>query len=287
MIQLNRFAGFGHLNYPDHKTLCTIILPMTATAQTNHLVEQESTSTPLATKNQGKEKNKNTPSQPATKVHKKEETQKDYQADFSTRIVNFHNSRCMKMWSIVMISLGYLPFSDLRDSLKEDSKKFKNDYKRRIRYLKGMLTPSPKNGLALLLSRHPATAIDAKAEDHYLDVLSAFSVLRQKYPDQLPIEVEALEASVVNIPLPPGSFDEAIEDETAKRDISNRITAGLNANMQKLLAELIQEKYGTLMAKTRDGIAAAMATDMKRSGLTRNVIQKQLDLILRGYEGDS
>ncbi|RST54055.1 hypothetical protein [Variovorax sp. DXTD-1] len=223
--------------------------------------------------------------QSASKADAKEAAQKKMRDDFSLRLVNFHGLRCMKMWVIVMISLGRLPFSDLRDSLKENDKKFNNDYKRRIRFLKGRLTTHPETGLALSLPYYPGTDADTLLDNRYLDVVSAFEVLREKYKEDIPEEVHELEKSVKHIPLPSSAHDEIPENKKAKRDQAKTIAALMNQNMQTLFVQLVVDKYGTLTAKTMGGIADVMAKDLKVTGLKLDAIKTQLRLALSGdYE---
>lgn len=222
------------------------------------------------------------PNQSTSKANAKEMARKKMHDNFSLRLVNFHGLRCMKLWAIVMISLGYLPFSDLRESLKENSKKFNNNYKHRIRFLKGRLTTYPETGLALSLPYYPGTDTDTPLDNQYFDVVSTFEVLREKYKEDIPNEVRDLEKSVKHIPIPSSAHDEIPENKKAKRDQAKTIAARMSQNMQTLFVQLVVDRYGTLTAKTMSGIADVMAKDLKVTGLKLDAIKTQLRLALSG-----
>lgn len=249
-----------------------------------NLIDQKKVSTPKSIDKRGKanKEEKASPDQSASKINTKEMARKKMSDDFGLRIANFHGVRCMKMWAIVMISLGRLPFSDLRDSLKENDRKFNNNYKRRIRFLQGRLTRYPETGLALLLPYYPGTDSSTPLNNQYLDIVSAFEVLRDKYKEDIPEEVRDLERSVKHIPIPSSAHDEIPENKKAKRDQTKTIAALMSKNMQTLFIQLVVDRYGTLTAQTRDGIADLMAKDLKVTGLKLDAIKTQLRLALSG-----
>lgn len=215
---------------------------------------------------------------------RKDDLQKKLREDFTNRIASFHDARCMKMWEIVMISMGVLPFSNLLGSLKRDNKSFKKEYNRRIRFLKRRLSPYPEKGLALVLPYYPGTETDAPLNQQYLDVVSAFEVLREKYETEIPAEVRDLEKSALRIPFPTSAHDDIPENKKLKREQAKTIAALLNKNMQTLFIELVQKEYGTLTAATLPDTAKAMEKDLKRAGMKAPAIESQLKLALSGKE---
>lgn len=189
----------------------------------------------------------------------------------------------MKLWMIVMVSLGHLPYSNRRVKLRNNNKNFGNNYKKRIRFLKGRTTTSPKENLALCLLRHPAKEDDSKSNQYY-DVVSTLNVLRSN-GYEIPPDVELMVDHWAKIPLPPGSYDVVPEDERQKRDISARVITGMNKNLQILLVELIRLHYKRpLTAQTKGDVFQLLAKDLEKSDLGRDAIKTQLELVLGTYE---
>ncbi|PSL84646.1 hypothetical protein C7T35_10095 [Variovorax sp. WS11] len=196
----------------------------------------------------------------------------------------------MKIWLIIMISLHVRPITSVHENLWGKSGKFRNLFRERLRYIKANLTTNREAGLILYFPNHPGGELAEDLEDQYVDVNSAFSVLRRKYSD-LPLEVSGLEASTANLPISTswyaegaGPVDQLIPFPALKRDQTKSIVGRMNNNLQTLVLRFIEREYGALTPDSLDEIRHELLDDLKVPGLGADAIRTQLQLLLSHRE---
>lgn len=204
--------------------------------------------------------------------------------NFKTALFKFRGMRALRVWEALALSLGQAPYRNKLKKRKTGDGAFLRAYRERLRFLTSRLADHPQAGLALHLTNHPKNDVDDDLDTQMVDAVSALILLRGRY-GYFPPELDDFEASIHKEHL----FTEwhalpTEEYERVKRDQAKRITAGLNKNMQLLLIQVVNSKYGTLTDRNLDGIAKLIEADIKSANsLGFEGIQTQLRTAISGY----
>lgn len=121
---------------------------------------------------------------------------------FALKASEFHGHRAIKVWMVVMLSMGYRPTSGVREEILQE-KRLKNEFHQRIRFIRANLTaernlPAPS---VLYFNTHPSSALLPDTQDKYVDVVSALQALRRQF-GPLPQPVDELELAAAGLPIP-------------------------------------------------------------------------------------
>lgn len=213
------------------------------------------------------------------------ELQNSDDTNFSEKLVKLHGIRALRIWEVLAISLGQSQYRNRLETRRTQDRAFSRAYRDRLRLLTSKLSESPHDGLVLHLVNHPKNEDATELDQHLVDAVSAFGVLRRNF-SYFPKELTGFEASIQDEPVPQIWYTDGSdalnspekESKTIKRDQTKTIAALMNRNMQTLFVQLVKDRYGTLNTETMGDIASQMEKDLKATGLKVGAITKQLQL---------
>ncbi len=205
------------------------------------------------------------------------------------------HQRVMAVWHVAAMSLGVEP-TLASIALAKVDKTFSASFEERKRVLGRKFSTEPETGHVTYFPRHEYNDTKTGASNRMVDVVSCIKILKPIYPDLLPPEFLALEATLEKVALPkqhspvsglvvmPGAVMAPALEEKPKKPPTTRSAYIEHKNLHVLLYAMACRGYGyreNISGTEKVAVSKAIAADVPellrgRYGLGHGTVLKIL-----------
>jgi hypothetical protein len=193
------------------------------------------------------------------------------------------HQRVMAVWHVAAMSLGVEP-TLASIALAKMDKTFSASFEERKRVLGRKFSTEPATGHVTYFPRHEYNDTKTGASNRMVDVVSCIKILKPIYPDLLPPEFLALEATLEKVALPkqhspvsglvvmPGAVMAPVLEEKPKKPPTTRGASLDHHNLHVLLYAMACGGYGyteSMTSTEKVSIAKAIAADVPQACKSR------------------
>ena len=209
-------------------------------------------------------------------------------AAFAAKVSEFRGHRAMKVWMLVMLSMGYRPTATVRKKSLQQ-RDFANEFLRRIRFIRGNLTIHKTSAppSVLYFNSHPSSELLPDTQEKYVDVVTALQALRGQF-GSLPPPVDELEPAAADLPIPYDWHDGATEADDAETVESKSGANRVEGNASKFIRALLELHHGLPERATLSRSVKDIMTEFEKagieSGLGEHAIKTQLEGAIRAVK---
>lgn len=189
-------------------------------------------------------------------------------AAFAAKASEFRGHRAMKVWMLVMLSMGHRPTPTVRKKRLQETS-FANEFRLRIRFVRANLTihkiSAPPS--ILYFNSHPSSELLPADQEKYVDVVTALQALRGQF-GPLPQPVDELERAAADLPIPFDWHDGAIEaDDDSDAAESKSGVHRVEGNASKFIRALLELHHGLPERKNIPRFVANLMAEFEKEGV--------------------